>query len=124
MAKAARIAGYFTEDVTIDLGSSSTTIRGRGTLMAMAARIRVSQEGFRIELVDVQIAIAAEGRTATASMTVKGSGVDFATGDQVIDAHEIEMTLVKMDGVWLIRDVSAVSSIERPGAPAPIRHRP
>ena len=123
MAKAARLVGYFTEDVTIDLGSSSTAIRGRDALMAMAARIRVSQEGLRIELVDVQITVAAEGPRATASMTVEGSGADFATGDQVIDAREIEMTLVKMDGEWLIRDVSAVSSIKRPGPPGPIRHR-
>ena len=123
MAKAARLVGYFIEDVTIDLGSSSTAIRGRDALMAMAARIRVSQEGLRIELVDVQITVAAEGPRATASMTVEGSGADFATGDQVIDAREIEMTLVKMDGEWLIRDVSAVSSIKRPGPPGPIRHR-
>ena len=124
MAKAARLAGDFTEDVTIDLGSSSTTFRGRDALMAMAARIRVSQEGLRIELVDVQITVAADGPRATASMAVKGSVADFATGDQVIDAREIEMTLVKMDGEWLIQDVSAVSSIKRPGAPAPIRQRP
>ena len=86
MAKAARLAGYFTEDITIDLGSPSTVIRGRDALMAMAARIRVSPEGLRIELVDVQIAVDAEGARTTASMTVQGSGVDFATDDRMIDA--------------------------------------
>ncbi len=124
LAKAARLAGYFTEDITIDLGSPSTVIRGRDTLMAMAARIRVSPEGLRIELVDVQITVDAEGARATASMTVQGSGIAFATGDQMIDAREMEMTLVKLDGEWLIQGVSAVSAIRRPGTPAPIRDRP
>ena len=124
MAKAARLAGYFTEDITIDLGSPSTVIRGRDTLMAMAARTQVSPEGLRIELVDVQITVDAEGARAIASMTVQGSGIDFATGDQMIDAREIEMTLVKLDGEWLIQRVYAVSAIRRPGAPAPIRDRP
>ena len=124
MAKAARLAGYFTEDITIDLGSPSTVIRGRDTLMAMAARICVSPEGLRIELVDVQIAVDAAGARATASMAVQGSGIDFATGDRMIDAREMEMTLVKLDGEWLIQGVSAVSAIRRPGTPAPIRDRP
>ena len=124
MAKAARLAGYFTEDITIDLGSPSTVIRGRDTLMTMAVRTPVSPEGLRIELVDVQITVDAEGARAIASMTVQGSGIDFATGDQMIDAREIEMTLVKVDGEWLIQRVNAVSAIRRPGAPAPIRDRP
>ena len=96
MAKAARLAGYFTEDITIDLGSPSTVIRGRDTLMTMAVRTPVSPEGLRIELVDVQITVDAEGARAIASMTVQGSGIDFATGDQMVDAREIEMTLVKV----------------------------
>lgn len=124
MAKAARLAGYFTEDITIDLGSPSTVIRGRDALMAMAARTQVSAEGLRIELVDVQITVGAEGARATASMTVQGSGIDFATGDQMIDAREIEMTLVRLEGEWLIQGVSAISAIRRPGTPAPIRDRP
>ncbi len=124
LAKAARLAAYFTEDITIDLGSPPTVIRGRDTLMAVAARTQVSPEGLRIELVDVQITVDAEGARATASMTVQGSGIDFATGDQMIDAREIEMTLVKLDGEWLIQGVSAVSAIRRPGTPAPIRDRP
>ena len=124
MAKAARLAGYFTGDITIDLGSPSTVIRGRDALMTMAARIRVSPEGLRIELVDVQITVDAEGAGATASMTVQGSGIDFATGDRMIDAREMEMTLVKSDGEWLIQGVSAVNAIRRPGTPAPIRDRP
>ena len=124
MAKAARLAGYFTEDITIDPGSPSTVVRGRDALMAMAARIRVSPEGLRVELVDVQIADDAEGARATASMTVQGSGVDFATDDRMIDAREMEMTLVKLDGECLIQGVSTVSAIRRPGTPAPIPDRP
>ena len=124
MAKAARLAGYFTEDITIDPGSPSTVIRGRDALRVMAARTQMSPEGLRIELVDVQIAVPAEGARATASMTVQGSGGDFATGDQMIDAREIEMTLVKLDGEWLIQGVSAVSAIRRPGTPASLRDRP
>ena len=124
MAKAARLAGYFAEDITLDLGSPSTVIRGRDALMVMAARSQVSPGGLGIELVDVQITVAAEEARAIASMTVQGSGIDFATGDQMIDAREMEMTLVKLDGEWLIQGVSAVSAIMRPGTPASLRDRP
>ena len=105
---------------TVSVGGGDTNL----VRMAKAARTQMSSEGLRIELVDVQITVAAEGARAIASMTVQGPGLDFATGDQMIDAREVEMTLVKLDGEWLIQGVSAVSAIRRPGTPAPLRDRP
>ena len=115
MSRAARIGRHFTENVVVDLGDPFRLIRGREAAIGAAARIPVRPEGVTFEFVDVQVVVAPDEQTATVRLTAQGSGLDVGTGDQVIDARELDMTLRQLAGEWLIGRVDGIEVIERPG---------
>lgn len=115
MSRAARIGRYFIEDAVVDLGDPFRPIRGREAVIGAAARIPVRQEGVTFEFVDVQVVVPPDEQTATVRLTAQSSGLDFRTGDHVIEARELDMTLRQLEGEWLIARVDGIEVIERPG---------
>ncbi len=114
MAGAARIGAYFTDDVRIEFGAVAP-IAGRAALMAVAAQAPAERD-LRLAFADVQVTIAPDRRTASAYLTVEVSGIDARSGARTLDAREVEATLEKLEGRWLIATATAVSTLERPPA--------
>jgi len=112
LARAAQIGGYFTPDVVVDLGPGSTPIRGRDTVMAMAARLQPRTTAFTLKLADINVALD-EAKTSgtvdlTAEFTRRAPGADDA-----LDAREFALKVVKADGAWQIAQITAVDPVRR-----------
>lgn len=114
ITRGVRIGAYFTREATLDLGSQFNQIKGRDTIIALAAKLPGPPNGVTIRFVDVKVWIGAGGQNATAYLTVTGSAVD-SEGAQVVDARELDLSLQKLDGEWLIDRVQAINPI------APVR---
>ena len=113
MARAARLGGFFAQDVVVDLGRPYTRIEGRDTIMALAAKVQVPGEGMDVRFVDVTVEVAPGGADAvvhlTATVASRGRPLENS-----LDAKELEMTWRKVDDTWLIARVTGVDTLERP----------
>jgi len=113
LTRAAKFGTFFTEDVVIEIGGGVASIRGRDTVMALAAKAQVPGEGFTIRFVDVTVVVDPSGLSALATMTATAQGRSL--GDyQAIDARELEMGWRKVDGEWQIDRVTGVETLQRP----------
>jgi hypothetical protein len=113
LTQAAKLGRFFTQDVVIDLGSGFSPIRGRDTVMALAAKAQIPGEGFHVRFVDVTVSVDPSGVRAVAGMTATVQGRSLSDL-QAIDAKELEMELQKVDGEWRIDRVIGVEAIQRP----------
>ena len=94
---AVSIGRFFTPDVTIDLGAPFQTIHGRDVVAVLVAAAPVPPRGMRVEFVDVQVWIGADRQSAVGYLTATGA-VSDPTGENFMDARELEMGFRKMDG--------------------------
>ena len=113
LTRAAKFGTFFTEDVVIEIGGGIAPIRGRETVMALAAKAQVPGEGFTIRFVDVTVAVDPSGLSALAAMTATAQGRSLGEF-QAIDARELEMGWRKVEGEWRIDRVTGVETIQRP----------
>ncbi len=112
MTGAAGIAGYFTEDVRVE-AAGVPPIVGRAALLAVAAH-PAAERNLRVAFVDVQVTVAPDRRTASAYLTLQITGDEPGSGNRTIDARELEVTLQKSDGRWLIAAARTVDTLDRP----------
>lgn len=110
-AKAVRLGDYFTDDVIVDLGQGSSTIAGRDTLMGMAARLQPRTASFALQVDDITVAPAADGRTAIVALTLTITRTNNATREQSLDAREFSLEMRKPDE-WRIARATAVDTIK------------
>ena len=104
---ASKLAGFFTEDAVIHLdvpGVDLRTISGRDELIQTAAAARATVQGIKVELMDIQLGVDAEGQTATAHLTAVGK----VSGSSDPLVQELRMQLRKIDGKWRIAQVDPV----------------
>jgi len=96
----ASLQTHLTLDVSIEMGGSSTPIRGRQEIIATATRVRASNSMMRVQFFDPEIAITGDtsGTTrVTAQVTTRDS-----SGQEVAAAYTVAMNLVLADGRWQI----------------------
>jgi hypothetical protein len=110
-ARAAQIGGYFTDDAVMELGGGSVPIRGRETLMGMAARLQPRTAAFRLDLDDVGIEMVPGGVAADVMLTASFVRRSISTGEESRDAREFAMVLVKTDGTWRISRITAIDTL-------------
>ena len=107
VARAARLASYFTDDVVVELGQGSPPIHGRETLIGMASRLQSRTAVFRLELLDVNVKRSdtsqADVRLTAAFRRLGGAGAEGS-----IDAQEVALHLTKASGEWRITRVATV----------------
>jgi hypothetical protein len=107
---AAKLGAHFTDDVVVDLGPGTAPIRGRETLVAMAARLQPRTAAFALEFADVSVALGSNA-TADVSLTAVIRRRSAATGEESLDAREFTAGLVKQDGRWRVNRVTAVDTL-------------
>lgn len=113
MARAAKLGSFFTRDIVVDLGPPFSPIRGRDTVMALAAKAQIPGEGFHVRFVDVTVTVDPSGLSAVVALTATVQGRSLGEL-QAIDAKELEMDFRQVDGDWLIDRVTGVATLERP----------
>jgi ketosteroid isomerase-like protein len=114
LADAARLASFFTEDVTIDPGTPYPTLRGRDAIVGAAAAAGRASGGFELSFADVQVAVGDGGDTATAHLTLTLTWTNVQTGAPTIDAREVEIALRKEGGEWRVAGATPVETLRRP----------
>ena len=110
-ARAAQIGSYFTDDAIVDLGGGSPPIRGRETVMGMAARLQPRTAAFRLELDDVGIEIGPDAEAADVLLTASFVRRVMSTGEESRDAREFALVLVKTDGAWRVSRITAIDTL-------------
>lgn len=109
VARAAKIGTYFTDDIIVDLGKGTPPIQGRETLMGMTARLQPRTAAFTLELLDINVDMRSES-TAEVNLTAAFRRRSLATGEESIDARELLLAMVKVNGEWrasLVKTVEA-----------------
>jgi hypothetical protein len=109
--RAAQIGSYFTDDAVVELGGASVPIRGRETLMDMAARLQPRTAAFRLDLDDVGIELVPGGTAADVMLTASFVRRSISTGEESRDAREYAVVLVKTDGTWRISRITAIDTL-------------
>jgi hypothetical protein len=104
--RAANIGTFFTDDVVIDFGRGSTPIRGRFTLMEMAARLQSRTTSFALKVADIAVT-SIEGNSAEVSVTVEFLDRGGGTQEASLDAREFALVMTK-NGDWRIARLNAV----------------
>ncbi len=99
------------EDVVVT-SPAGAEIRGRDAVAGLWQRVRASADATRVRAVDVVIVVGEAGDTATAEgvaeLSVDRSGVEERA------LHEVRMSLVAVDGEWLVSRAALVEPVTRP----------
>ena len=111
VGRIAELRNYFAPDIRVRLGGDE--IVSRDTLLALLARWEPPSKGFKLEFVDVAVTLG-EGDTAQVSLTAKISNVDARSGEPITDAREGQLTLLKLDGDWVLATVESTDTLQRP----------
>jgi hypothetical protein len=100
IAAVASIQSHLAPDISIDMDSSSTSLRGRPDVISMAARFRAARPLVRVQFFDPEIQFSSDS-AGTTRVTVQVTTRD-AGGEEVADARVVSIALVKADGRWQI----------------------
>jgi hypothetical protein len=113
VAHAAKIGSYFTNDIVVDLGKGTPPIQGRETLIGMAARLQPRTAAFTLELLDINVSMTSAD-SADVSLTAAFRRRSLTTGEESIDARELQVAVVKIGGEWRVSRVKTVDPFETP----------
>ncbi len=111
VAHAAALAGFFSDDVVVDLGEGASPIVGRATLVGMASRLQRRTAAFRLRFDDVGVRLGPDRTTADVALTASFVQRADGTGADSMDAREFALTLTKRSGEWRIARVTAVETL-------------
>jgi hypothetical protein len=111
VAHAAQIGSYFTDDVVIELGEGASAIRGRDTLIGIAARLQPRTAAFRVELDDVSVEMVPDADAADVTLTASFVRRSLTSGEESRDAREFALVCKKSDGDWQIARVTAIDTL-------------
>lgn len=112
IADAARLASFFTEDVTIDPGPPYPVMQGRDAILAAASAAGRGAGGFELAFVDVQVAMGGTG-TATAHLTLTLTWPNVQTSGSTVDAREVQLALREEAGEWRVAGGAPVQTLQR-----------
>ncbi len=112
VARTARLARFVTDDVVLDPGEGAESIKGRERLLALASRVPNEGEPFELSFVDVSIQVTGE-RLAGAHLTATLTTRDRQTGEETVDAREVELEFRRSDD-WRVARITLTDARERP----------
>lgn len=100
LSAVAALQQHLAADVAIDTGRPSGPIAGRQEVISIAARVRAGTPMMRIQWFDTEIDLEDDTRasvTSTAQVTTAN-----ASGQEVVEVHEVEARVEKRDGEWVV----------------------
>lgn len=109
LTHAARLGGFFTEDIVVELGRASMPIEGRETLMGMAARLQPRTAEFSVAFQDVTIEVLGEAHADVSLTAVIRHST--ATPRETIDAREFAVQLRKVGRLWHVSRAAAIDTL-------------
>jgi hypothetical protein len=109
--RAAQIGGYFTDDAVVELGGGAAPIKGRETLMGMAARLQPRTAAFRMDFDDVTVEMVPDSDAADVLLTASFVRRSITTGEESLDAREYALVMTKDGGTWRIAHITAIDTL-------------
>jgi hypothetical protein len=112
VANAARVADFFLDDVEIRLdlpGRTTVAFDGREDIREKVLALRSMGAGLKFELLDINLAMASDKKSAEANLTFKGRIV----GEKDLIVQELKLLLNKTDGTWRIKRVETVKTLSQ-----------
>ena len=104
------IAGYFTQDASIHVGSPVGTLQGHQAIVASAARARPALAGASFGFKDVNVTLNSDSSAEVfATVEVKAK---HRSGETDYQVRELRLLFSKVDGDWLISQVETVATLE------------
>jgi hypothetical protein len=111
-ARAARLGAYFTEDIEVDFGQGAAPIKGRATIIDMAARLQPRTAAFSLKFEDISVAMAPGGEGADVHLTAEFIRQSMTTGEESLDAREFTIGMRRVGGDWKIARITAVETLK------------
>jgi hypothetical protein len=111
-ARAAQLGAFFADDVEIELGGGAAPIRGRATVVSMAARLQPRTAAFKVVFEDVTVVLAPGGTAADVHLTAEFIRRNLSTGEESLDAREFTLAMRLVSNEWQIQRVSAVDTLK------------
>ena len=106
-AWAMRLTSYLTPDANVDVGAPFSPVVGRDAVQRVAAAVWVPAGGVRVEFNEVRLTLDTQTRRALATATASVIA-GAAVGGQLLQARELEMVFIEVDGEWLLERVRLV----------------
>jgi hypothetical protein len=111
-ARAAQLGAFFTDDVDVDLGRGAAPIRGRDTVVGMAARLQPRTAAFRLKFEDVSVVMSPDGNRADVHLTAEFIRRSITTGEESLDASEFMLGMRRVGADWQIAKVTAIKTLK------------
>lgn len=111
MARAASIGAYFTDDVQIEMGRGTSPIEGRPMLIGMAARLQPRLSSYKLEIDDVGVTLSNGDTAADVRLTARFTSRAGTEGQASVDARELALGMVRIEGTWRIARLSVVEAL-------------
>ena len=111
LARAASLRNALDREITVDAGQPFSRISGREALIGSVARFNAAARDVEFELADVQVQVAPDRSQAAVYLTAEARFVD-ADGGRGLEARELNLTMKRRDGDWVVSAVTLVRTLE------------
>src|SRR5437899_2111177 len=105
-----QLASFFTPDVEVSVdvpGIQRVKLSGRDNLMTAAMAVRGNLSNLKVDLLDINITFGPGKTTAVVTLTLKVQ----ANGERDFTPQEMQFTMKKVQGDWLIRETETVRTL-------------
>ena len=109
LASAARVATYFTEDVTIE-PRGAQPVQGRQIIMSVAAQMKNAAESTEVAVSDIDVTVSPDKASAevTLTATITRNG---GAPEETLDRYPFALTMTQINNEWLISHVRSLESL-------------
>lgn len=104
LGRAATLSSAMTTDITVAV-DDTRRLDGREAVLAAARQVIQTRKVAHVDLTDLRVDVASDRSSAVADATVRVDDDGY---------HDMQLTLVKQDGTWLVRDVKVLQPLARP----------
>jgi hypothetical protein len=111
LARVARLRQFLAPDLYLDVGAPYQPIEGRDVVLGMVAKAALPPRDVIVRFVDVQVTIDPAGGQAIAYLTAEASS-QTSEGAREIDARELQLTLRKVEGEWIVTRVEVLRTLQ------------
>jgi hypothetical protein len=98
-------------DIVVDAGPTFRRLNGRDAIIGALARLNTTIADLEVRFADVQITVTGDGSSAQVYLTAEARYRDHA-GSRGLDARELDISMRRVDGSWLVAGVALVRTLE------------
>ena len=110
LARAASVRRQLDPQISLDAGPPLNRMSGREAIIGSVARLNSTLSDLDVQFDDVAITVGADRTTAHVHLTAEARYRDGS--GRAFDARELDVTMRKVDGDWVVASVALVRTLE------------